>query len=169
MTPRIDCLKSEWPPHMHSLKTGDPPLYSATPPPPLKFMNSPLVNYVRFDVVSRTDFNVGLFDWSVQGWPRKADTKRNQVKHAKGRTRWYMGAMVFLPVQTVCFLFLTRDKLFSSQKGKGKGRRRRKIFISGGTEFGETCRRHAILGGSGGMLPQKILNFRCLFLQSGVM
>ena len=28
----IDCLKSEGPPpHMHSLKTSDPPLYSATP------------------------------------------------------------------------------------------------------------------------------------------
>ena len=43
----------------------------------------------------------------------------------------------------------------------------------GGRNFGETCRRHvacrrhAMLGGSGGMLPRKILNFRCVFLQSG--
>ena len=34
--------------------------------------------------------------------------------------------------------------------------RRRKIVISGvGRNFGETCRRHAMLGGSGGMLPRK--------------
>ena len=47
MTPPIDCLKNEWPPHMHSLKTGDAPLYSATPRPLLKFMNWPLVCKAR--------------------------------------------------------------------------------------------------------------------------
>ena len=30
--PPIDCLKSEWPPYMHLLKTGESPLYSATHP-----------------------------------------------------------------------------------------------------------------------------------------
>ena len=40
--PPIDCPKSECPPHMHSLKTGDPPPpYILPPPSPLKFMNSP--------------------------------------------------------------------------------------------------------------------------------
>ena len=53
-------------------------------------------------------------------------------------------------------------------------RRRKIIYKWGGRRnFGETCqrhvacRRHAMIGGSGGMLPRKILNFRCVFLQSG--
>ena len=53
--------------------------------------------------------------------------------------------------------------------------RRRKIFISGGgANFGETCQRHvrrvptARYGkGVRDMLPLKMLNFRCVFLQSG--
>ena len=32
--PPIDCLKREWPPHMHSLKTSDPPNIL---PPPLRW------------------------------------------------------------------------------------------------------------------------------------
>ena len=41
--PPIDCLKSEWPPHLYAfIKNRWPPYILPPPPPPLKFMNSPL-------------------------------------------------------------------------------------------------------------------------------
>ena len=73
---------------------------------------------------------------------------------------------VFLPAD------LTRTATPIGKVSRTREHRRRKIYKWGGgilinVRRHVACRRHAMLGGSGGMLPLKILNFRCVFLQSG--